>query len=319
MFLPFRRFAHSMKQLFIGIFLLFTGTAMAQTDTTQTLPNFDKLWNFGDPAATEAKFRELLPAAEASGNASYRLQLLTQIGRTHSLRGNFTEAHHILDDVEKMLTTDLKLARVRYLLERGRSFNSAGAPEKAMPLFLEAFDLGSSIKEMRFAIDAVHMVAIAEPDVKKQVEWNLKGIVLAEANENQRGWLNALYNNIGESYLKLADYPNAQKYFHLLGEFQKERFGEADMYALKDEAKALRLMGKPQQAQEIMHPVFQKLANENQDDGWIREELAEDLLALGKETEAKPHFVKAYELLSVDDYCIKHEQEKLKHLKEMAK
>ena len=32
------------------------------------LPGFDKLWNYSDPAATEAKFREILPRAEAGGS-----------------------------------------------------------------------------------------------------------------------------------------------------------------------------------------------------------------------------------------------------------
>jgi tetratricopeptide (TPR) repeat protein len=286
---------------------------MAQTDST--LPNFDKLWNYGDPAATEAKFREIVPLAVASGDPSYHLQLMTQIARTYSLRGNFTQAHKLLDNIEKQLTPTLKLARVRYLLERGRSFNSAGTQEKAMPLFVEAYELGSTIDVMRFAIDAVHMIAIAEPDVKKQIEWNLKGIDLATAAPSQKGWLNALYNNIGESYLKLADYTNAYTYFQKLADLQKERTGEADVYTLKDVAKSLRLGGKAQEAVEIMQPIQLKLEH---DDGWISEELAEDLYALGRRSEAKPHFKKAYELLSVDDYCLKYEPKKVEHLKEMS-
>jgi tetratricopeptide (TPR) repeat protein len=301
-----------MKYLVIFLSFLLTCTAMAQTDT---LPNFDKLWNFGDPAATELKFREILPQAVASGDPSYHLQLMTQIARTYSLRGNFAEAHKLLDEIEMQLAPNLQLARVRYLLERGRSYNSAGAPERALPLFTEAYELGSAINEMRFAIDAVHMIAIAEGDAKKQIEWNLKGIELARSNPAQQGWLNALYNNIGESYLKIADYTNAYTYFQQLADLQKQRSGEADMYTLKDVARSLRLGGKPQEAFEIMQPIQLKL---EQDDGWIREEIAEDLYALGKQSEAKPHFVKAYELLSVDDYCLKYEQEKLKHLKVMA-
>lgn len=291
-------------------------TSMAQTETA--LPNFDKLWNYGDPAATETKFRELLPQAVAAGDPSYHLQLMTQIARTHSLRNNFDEAHKLLDEVEKQLTPNLKLARVRYLLERGRTFNSAGEPGDAEPLFIEAYELAESIGEMRHAIDAVHMVAIVQSDAEKQVEWNLKGIALADKNPEQKGWLNALYNNIGESYLKLEDYPNAHKYFYKLSEFQKARNGEADMYTMKDLAKSLRLAGSAQHALMMMHEVLEKLTAKGTDDGWIREELAEDYRALGNLSGAKPHFVKAYELLSKDEYCLKYEKEKLEHLKEMS-
>src|SRR5258706_8519420 len=147
---------------------------MMQMDTTvQALPDFIKLWNFGDPAGTELKFREILPRAEMAHDASYLAQLQTQIARTLSLRAKFDEAHAILDRVEKMLTPDLKLARVRYLLERGRAFNSSDHADKALPLFADAYKLAESIQENGLAIDAVHMVAIAEPDPKKQIEWNL--------------------------------------------------------------------------------------------------------------------------------------------------
>src|SRR5688572_4928898 len=143
------------------------------------LPQFDKLWNYGDPAGTEAKFRALLPQAEASGDEGYRLELLTQIARTHSLRNQFDAAHVVLDEVERQfIEDDFPVAQVRYLLERGRAFNSAGEAARALPLFLEAAELAERIPHWRYAIDAVHMVAIAEQSLEKQVEWNRRGIAM---------------------------------------------------------------------------------------------------------------------------------------------
>lgn len=284
----------------------------------EVLPDFNKLWNFGKPQETEKKFRELLPSAESAGNPSYLAQLLSQIARTLSLQAKFKETHEILDRVEKMLTPDLKLARVRYLLERGRTFNSSDQQDKALPLFIEAYELGAAIKEMKYAIDAVHMIAIAKKDPKDQIEWNLKGIEMAQADRNSQSWLHALYNNIGESYLLTKEYKTAASYFHKLAELQKENGGEADIYTLKDEAKAIRLSGNPNEALAIIEPIFQKLISEKQDNGWIREEIAENYYALEKKAEAKLHFIKAFELLSKDEYCIQYEQDKLKHLKEMV-
>src|ERR1051325_6375254 len=108
---------------------------MIQTDSAQALPDFTKLWNFNKPEETEMRFREILPRAEISHDTSYLAQLLTQIARTQGLQRKFEEAHATLDRVEKMLTPDLKLARVRYLLERGRAFNSSDHQNKALPLF----------------------------------------------------------------------------------------------------------------------------------------------------------------------------------------
>ena len=273
--------------------------------------DFDKLWDYSKPDETEKKFRQLLSEAERANDPSYLAQLLTQIARTQGLQNRFDEAHATLDRVEKMLTDDLKLARIRYLLERGRVFNSSGKPDRAMPLFVQASELAIAEKENRYAIDAIHMIAIAEPDPQKQVEWNLKGIAMAQADPEQRGWLFSLYNNIAESYALLKDYQSALSYINKLIDFQRER-GEADPYTLKDKARFHRLLGHPDESLAII----QKVAETKPNDGWIEEELAESLEALGRTDEAKPHFEKAYELLSKDDWCVRHEQAKLKRLKE---
>jgi tetratricopeptide (TPR) repeat protein len=289
-----------------------------RTAMTDTLPNFDKLWNFGDPAATEAKFRELLPQAEASGDRSYHVQLLTQIARTYSLRAKFNEAHSLLDTIEELLTPDLNLARVRYLLERGRTYNSSNQQTKALPLFIEASELAESIGEIRFAIDAVHMVAIAERNPKDQIKWNLKGIEMVKAHPDQERWLNALYNNLGDCYIGMGDYTNAIPIYQKLAELQRKLSGEADMYTQKDEARAWRLSGNPDNSLAIIEPIYTKLATDNQTDGWIEEEYAEALHAKGKSADAKPHFVKAYELLSQDTWVLQNDPKKIERLKAMS-
>src|SRR4051794_37050339 len=124
---------------------------MAETPTENELPDFDKLWNYSKPDETEMKFRAILPQAQAAKDQSYLAQLLTQIARAQGLQKKFNDAHATLDEVEKMLTDDLKLARVRYLLERGRAFNSSGQTDRALPLFVKAADLARKEKFNRFA------------------------------------------------------------------------------------------------------------------------------------------------------------------------
>lgn len=132
---------------------------MTNSASAKDLPDFDKLWNYGKPEETEAKFRALLPEAEKSGSKDYHLQLLTQIARTYSLRAKFDEAHKALDEVEKKLDKATPVAEIRYLLERGRSFNSARKLTDAIPLFTKALDLSVERKQDFYAVDAAHMLA----------------------------------------------------------------------------------------------------------------------------------------------------------------
>lgn len=48
----------------------------------------------------------------------------------------------MLDEIEPQLTDEFPAVRMRYLLERGRTFNSSRQPDRARPLFLEAWEYG---------------------------------------------------------------------------------------------------------------------------------------------------------------------------------
>lgn len=88
--------------------------------------DFDLKWDYNNPEKTEDEFKNMLEAS-SSKELNYRGQLLTQIARTHSLRGQFDAAHQILDGLEILLkTNDLPVVSIRYALERGRTYNSAG-------------------------------------------------------------------------------------------------------------------------------------------------------------------------------------------------
>ncbi len=123
-----------------------------------TLLDFDSLWDYSHPDQTETKFLELLPQFPEENPA--RLELLTQIARAQGLQREFTDAHLMLDEVEKQLNIDSSRPRVRYLLERGRVFNSSGQPEKARPFFEQAMTMAQELNEDFYAVDAAHMLAI---------------------------------------------------------------------------------------------------------------------------------------------------------------
>ena len=71
------------------------------------LPEIHSLWNFNDPAASEKAFVAVLEPARKSGDASYLLQLQTQIARAQGLQDKFAEAHATLDGVREQLRDNL--------------------------------------------------------------------------------------------------------------------------------------------------------------------------------------------------------------------
>ena len=191
------------------------------------LPNFDEWWNYGKPGETEQKFRELLPRARQEGSSDYTAQLLTQLARTRGLQAKFKDAHEILDEVEQMLTPELQIARTRYLLERGRAFNSDNQPHMGRTLFGEAWDAAREARSDFHAVDAAHMLAIVEEAGAKQ-QWNLKAMEAAEGSEDSRarGWLSAIYNNIGWDYFAEEKYEQALDIFRKAEAYNRDEAKE---------------------------------------------------------------------------------------------
>lgn len=280
----------------IALLLLFLAEA--------PLPDFDRLWNYGDPAATEAKFRELLPAAVKSGDLEYLLQLKTQIARTLGLQGKFGEAHALLDSVEAGLRPERSVARVRYLLERGRVLNSGGAPGKARPFFAEAFEQGKAAGADFHAIDAAHMMGIVEPP-EKQVEWHERSLELARKSADRRaqGWTGTILHNYGFTLLDLGRAEEALGRFRESLEVRKGQ-GKPEDIELAEwcVAHALRKLARLDEALEIQRRLEKAKAERGAPDGYVFEEIAECLLAKSDAEGAKPWFARAHEALKGDPF-----------------
>ena len=158
------------------------------------LPEFDSLWNYDDPAGTEAKFRELLPGAQAAGDPAYLAELLTQIARAQGLQQKFADANATLDQADTLIKPDQQSARVRSLLERGRVLNSSGKPEESVRYFKDALKLAQDAGLEFYAVDAVHMLGIATKG-EESLRWNEEAIRMSEAAKDPRArrWLGPLY------------------------------------------------------------------------------------------------------------------------------
>src|SRR5438067_13391224 len=110
----------------------------------------DRGRDFDQPAETEKRFRREL---ETLSPGAARLELQTQIARAQGLQRQFDLAHATLDGVEKTLAGRPPRVAIRYLLERGRVFNSSSMPDRAVPLFHDALDEARAAHEDFLAID----------------------------------------------------------------------------------------------------------------------------------------------------------------------
>jgi tetratricopeptide (TPR) repeat protein len=307
-----------MKIAFIiwGVFLIMS------SDAKTARVNFDSLWNYDNPAETETKFRDLLPDAKNSGDTGYYAELLTQIARTQSLQQQFDSANATLDTVQEMMGAAGKKAHVRYLLERGRTFNSAGKAGEAVPLFTEAWDLALKEHFDFYAVDAAHMMGIAAP-ADQQMDWNRKALDLAEKSSDARArkWQGSLYNNIGWTYFDQKKYDTALDLFQKAVDFRKEQGAPIPLRIAEwCVAKTYRMMGQVDTALAMQKKLLKEWQDSGEEnDGYVYEELGECLLALNRGEEAAPYFAKAYEILSKDIWMTRDEPARLERMKELGK
>jgi tetratricopeptide (TPR) repeat protein len=279
--------------------------------------DIDSFWEYSEPAVSEARFRAALSTVEGD----LRLELLTQIARTYGMRGRFDEAHALLDQVEGQLSKAGPRPRLRCLLERGRAFNSSGAREKGRVLFIEAWGRAQAAHLDGLAVDAAHMAAISCAGSREAIEWTRNGLELARASQDPkaRALIPAMLNNgawdlhdMGRLNEALAMFKEAQAAWEAEGKPAQIRVAK---WALGRCLRSMRRYGEAlaiQRALEIEHVAAGSV------DGFVFEEIAENLTALGKMDQARPYFEKAAIELSKDDWFVRNEAARLANLKRLA-
>jgi len=274
--------------------------------------DIDSYWEYGNPAASEARFRNALPQAQGDE----RLELLTQIARTYSLRRDFAQAHALLDEIQPQLATAGPAPRVRYLLERGRTYNSAGDKARAKPLFVEAWEVAGAGRLDGLAVDAAHMVAIV--DRADSSLWTQRGIDLARlsADPKARALLPALLNNHawnlfdgGKYEAALPVFRDAETAWLATGRQPQGRIARWSV------ARCLRALGRNDEALAIQRALEEEWRAAGAASGYVFEEIAELLVAVGQTAAAKPYFRLAADELGKDASFAKREPERLARLR----
>ena len=280
--------------------------------------DIDALWDYNAPAVSETRFRDALKT-ESGEDA---LELETQIARTFSLRREFTQAHALLDAVQRRMSEKTRPAvRVRYLLERGRTFRSANEAAKARPLFLEAWQIADREKLTLLAIDAGHMVGIVEAGDEAQ-RWNERAMALAMSSNVPRAirWRGSLANNMGHTERERGNLDAAMKHFQAsLTAFQLTRSASQIRTAKWQIANVMRMQKRVDEALTMQLVIEAEAAEAAEPDGYVFEEIAEIYLVKNDPAKAKPYFAKAVEALSKDSWFAENEGDRLARMRQLAK
>jgi len=288
-------------------------TMQASTNTI----DIDSFWEYTNPAVSEDRFRTALTSA----HGDERLELLTQIARTYGLRQLFSEAHDVLNQVEEQLTRAGPRPRVRYLLERGRTFNTGGDKEQARVLFVEAWEQAQTTDQEDLAVDAAHMVAITYAGTLDAIAWNQRGLGLARPSQSPKAHalIPAMLNNSAWDLHEMGRFRDALALFE---EAQAEWIArckpEQIQVATWAVARCLRSLERYDEALTIQRALEADHMAAGSADGYVFEEIAENLAALGKLDEAKPYFGKAVAELRKDDWFVKNEAARLANLTSQA-
>lgn len=241
----------------------------------------NSLWDFGNPALSEERFRAAL--AGATGDDALILQ--TQIARTQGLRRDFARAQLLLAEVEPLVPNAGAEAQARYWLELGRTHCSAAHDEasqtdeakaQARAAYNQAIDVARKGQLDALAIDALHMMAFVDRTPEASIRWADEGlkVALASNQDSARRWEGTLRNNRGYALHQLKR--NAEA----LAEFQraliaKERDGDMANIRIAHWmiAMTLRQMGRLYEALEIQLRLEREWEAAGQPDPYVFEEL----------------------------------------------
>jgi tetratricopeptide (TPR) repeat protein len=284
------------------------------------VPPLDDLWDHDDPAASEARFRASIEAAEADGDIPAADEARTQLARAVGLQDRFADGHEILDRVDADHPAEDRI-RIRALLERGRLARSSGDVASSVAPFEGAWGLARTLGDDALAVDAAHMLAIVDAP-PGEATWHERALELADtsADPAARKWRGSLWNNIGWARFEAGDFDGALAAFETALVARQEQ-GQAKETRIAEwcVARCIRALGRPADALALQERLAAETAAAGEpESGFGAEEIGECLLDLGRTEEARPYLGRAAELLGADAWLVEHEPERIARLRQLS-
>jgi tetratricopeptide (TPR) repeat protein len=283
------------------------------------LEEIDALWDYNDPSASERTFQRVLHGPNAN-NAEFRAQVLTQIARCQILQRRMDDGHATLDQAAQIVSDQTPIAHIRYWLERGRAWNDSGRVADATAAFVEAFQRAEAVNSDLLCVDAAHMLGVMPPYDMAMI-WNQRAIAIAQrsADSRARRWTGTLFMNMGVNHQHLQQYPQAESAFvSALSAFEQIENSARVRLAKLCLSKNLRLSGELEKALSKSSTLLLEIQSESEPPGYAFEEIAECLLAMGRNEESAPIFAQAYAALSAYPWFPPNENERLLRMKRLG-
>ena len=292
---------------------------LASLHFTVTAMDVNPLWNFADPAASEAAFRAALAKSPSRDDA---LTLETQIARSLGLRARFVEAHALLDGIETRLDGAGAEPKVRYLLERGRVFRSSKHIDASRPLFEAAATSAGAAWLADLQIDALHMLALVAADPPARLLANERALAAALASPDAaaRRWEASIANNLGMDLHEIGRYDEALAAFRR-ALAARERLGNVERIRVARwmVAWTLRALKRHDEALADLRALAAEFEAAGNSDGFVFEEIAENLAATGRPDDARPYYARAFAVLSADTSPSRPDAEHLARLERLSR
>ncbi len=288
--------------------------------------DIDGLWDFDDPAATEVKFMALRQHLGAKADHAKLMELDTQLARAQGLQGRFAHALATLETMHERLESGETRPAIRHDLEMGRLLRSSGSPTGAKDHLERAAEMARAAGEEALEIDALHMLALVEPEPGKRIAMNMDALERAAAATDPRArrWRGSLWNNTGLDFHELGDLDHAMEAFEASLEAWQEDDPSRAGIARWMIGWTLRLQGRLPEARALQEALEREYAaSGHASQGYVEEELGEIHLAWPGDDAwkhrgvARQYFARAHELLSANGE-IDHDPERLARMKRIA-
>lgn len=295
------------------------------------LENFDQFF-VGEPSAIEENLRKMIPRAKAYHDASIYPQILSQLALAQAMQKQFSEAHAMLDEAERVLLPSDAVAKARILLERGRVYHQAGDLERARSFYESSYRWSQEQELDEHTCNAAHMLAIVVQENAEKIEWNELAIRLAKESESvkAKAWLGSLCNNLGVAYFDAKRYEEALILFRESLEYRQGEGVALNVYMAKWQiGRTLRLLGHHEESFSTLMET-QTYAEELERDsilpkeakdffqGYVYAELAEMYL-LKEDFEASKKYAKlSLEKLSMLEWVVQSEPLRISRLQELT-
>jgi tetratricopeptide (TPR) repeat protein len=200
--------------------------------------------------------------------------------------------------------------------------NSSGQAASARRHFQSAWDIAQEAGEDGLAVDAAHMLAICSAGQKEGFEWAKLGLALARQSQDSKAQalIPAILNNTAWDLHDQGRYQEALPLFEeALAEWASTEKKQQYLTARWSMARCLRSLGHYEPALSIQYELEAAYQQAGTSDGFVFEEIAENLWSLGRFDQARPYFEKAYNELIRDKWLVQNQPGRLERLEARAR